>query len=89
METCYKVFRGDVLRELPLLEDRFGFEPEVTARVARRKFRVYEVPISYSGRDYGEGKKITWRDGVRALWVIVKCRFDDRGLPARPGSSPR
>jgi glycosyltransferase involved in cell wall biosynthesis len=76
METCYKAFRRDVLDGVTLKEDRFGFEPEFTARIAQRGFRVYEVPISYSGRDYDEGKKITWRDGVRAVIVILKCRFD-------------
>ena len=72
METCYKVFRTEVLRSIRLESNRFGFEPEITARVARAGWRVYEVPISYSGRDYAEGKKITWRDGVAALWHITK-----------------
>jgi glycosyltransferase involved in cell wall biosynthesis len=72
METCYKVFRREVLGSFRLESDRFGFEPEVTARVAKGNFRVYEVPISYSGRDYREGKKITWKDGVAALWHITK-----------------
>ena len=76
METCYKAFRRDVLDGLTLKEDRFGFEPEFTARVAARGCRVYEVPISYSGRDYEEGKKITWRDGVRAVLVIIRSRFE-------------
>ncbi len=76
METCYKAFRRDVLDALTLREERFGFEPEFTARVAAGGFRVYEVPISYSGRDYAEGKKITWRDGVRAVLVIIRSRFD-------------
>jgi glycosyltransferase involved in cell wall biosynthesis len=75
METCYKLFRREVLDGITLREDRFGFEPEFTARIARKGLRVYEVPISYSGRDYEEGKKITWRDGVRALWVIARSRF--------------
>ncbi len=61
---------------MKLTSDRFGFEPEFTARVAQRGLRVYEVPISYSGRDYDEGKKITWRDGVAALWVILKSKYD-------------
>lgn len=74
METCYKVFRREVLADLTLVEDRFGFEPEVTAKVAARGYRVYEVPISYSGRTYAEGKKIRWRDGFRALWVILRHR---------------
>lgn len=71
MECGYKVFRREVLQGLQLREERFGFEPEVTARVARAGLRVYEVPISYAGRSYEEGKKITWRDGVRALRVIL------------------
>jgi glycosyltransferase involved in cell wall biosynthesis len=77
METCYKIFRREILDGMTLTSDRFGFEPEFTARVSRRRLKVYEVPISYSGRDYDEGKKITWRDGVAALWIIVKSRFDD------------
>jgi len=72
METCYKVFRAEVLRAIRLREDRFGFEPEVTAKVARLHVRVYEVGISYAGRTYQEGKKIGWKDGVRALVCIVK-----------------
>jgi len=72
MEVCYKVFRADVVRRLHLREERFGFEPEVTAKVARLGVRLYEVGVSYSGRTYAEGKKIGWRDGVRALWCIVK-----------------
>ena len=75
METCYKAFRAEVLEGLALREDRFGFEPEFTARVAGKGFRVYEVPISYSGRDYAEGKKITWRDGVSAVRTIIRSRF--------------
>jgi len=76
METCYKIFRREVLDGMRLTSDRFGFEPEFTARVAQRGLKVYEVPISYSGRDYDEGKKITWKDGVSALWIILKSRFD-------------
>ena len=76
METCYKIFRREILDGMTLRSDRFGFEPEFTARIAQRGLKVYEVPISYSGRDYDEGKKITWRDGVAALWIIVKSRFD-------------
>jgi glycosyltransferase involved in cell wall biosynthesis len=72
METCYKVFRRDAIQSLDLQEDRFGFEPEVTARIAARRYRVYEVGISYSGRTYQEGKKIGWKDGVRTLWVVLK-----------------
>jgi len=75
MEVCYKVFRREVLAGIRLNEERFGFEPEITAKVARGGWRIYEVPISYYGRNYAEGKKITWRDGFRALWCIVKYRF--------------
>jgi glycosyltransferase involved in cell wall biosynthesis len=75
MEVCYKMFRREVLAGIQLEEDRFGFEPEITAKVARGNWRVYEVPIAYYGRGYAEGKKITWRDGFRALWCIVKYRF--------------
>ncbi len=75
MECGYKLFRREALVRLTLREERFGFEPEVTAQVARAGLRVYEVPISYSGRSYAEGKKITWRDGVRALKVIATARF--------------
>jgi glycosyltransferase involved in cell wall biosynthesis len=78
METCYKVFSADVLRRLRLESDRFGFEPEVTARVARLRCRIYEVPISYHGRTYAEGKKIGWRDGVAAIWTILRVNFWDR-----------
>lgn len=72
METCYKAIRGDIARSLHLTSDRFGFEPEVTARLAQRKVRIYEVPISYAGRTYAEGKKIGWRDGVAAIWHILR-----------------
>jgi glycosyltransferase involved in cell wall biosynthesis len=75
METGYKAIRADVLRSLDLHEDRFGFEPEVTAKVCRRKLRIYEVPIAYYGRTYAEGKKITWRDGVKAAWVLLRVRL--------------
>ncbi len=72
METCYKAIRGEVARSLHLTSDRFGFEPEITARLARAKVRIFEVPISYSGRTYAEGKKIGWKDGVAAIWHIIK-----------------
>jgi len=72
METCYKVFRSEVLQGITLRSQRFGFEPEITAKVAKGKWRVYEVPISYAGRSYEEGKKITWKDGFQALWCIVR-----------------
>jgi glycosyltransferase involved in cell wall biosynthesis len=75
MEVCYKVFRREVLQGLVIQEERFGFEVEITAKVAHEKWRIYEVPISYYGRSYEEGKKITWRDGFRALWCILKYRF--------------
>ncbi len=75
METCYKVFRSEVLKDIKLTCNRFGFEPEFTAKIARQRFRIYEVPISYSGRDYSEGKKIGWKDGVAAIWFILKFRF--------------
>ena len=74
METCYKMFRREILQAIDLREDRFGFEPEITAKIAERGCRVYEVGISYSGRTYEEGKKIGWRDGVHAIWCIVKYR---------------
>jgi glycosyltransferase involved in cell wall biosynthesis len=72
METCYKAFRREVIQSIELQEDRFGFEPEVTVKVAKRGLRVYEVGISYSGRTYEEGKKIGWKDGVRAIWCLFK-----------------
>jgi glycosyltransferase involved in cell wall biosynthesis len=77
METCYKVFRREVLQGIRLKSNRFGFEPEITAKVARGNWRVYEVPISYAGRTYEEGKKITWKDGIQALWCIIRYRFKD------------
>ena len=75
METCYKVFRVEVIRSMKLVSNRFTIEPELTAKVARGGWRVYEVGISYAGRDYAEGKKITWRDGLAALWAILRFRF--------------
>jgi len=77
METCYKVFRRDILRQLRLRSDRFGFEPEVTIKLAKLRARIYEVPISYAGRDYSEGKKIGFKDGLAALYHIVRFRFFD------------
>lgn len=74
METCYKVFRGELIRKIRIREKRFGFEPEITSKVARLGCRIYEVGISYSGRTYAEGKKINWKDGVRALWCILYYR---------------
>ena len=72
METCYKVFRREILQSIPIEEDRFGFEPEITVKIAKRRLRVYEVGISYWGRTYEEGKKIGWKDGFRALWCLLK-----------------
>ena len=77
METCYKAFTRKVLDSISLKCDRFGFEPEFTSKVARKNFRIYEVPISYSGRDYAEGKKIGWKDGVAAIWFIFRFRLTD------------
>ena len=75
METCYKVFRREVLQQITVEENRFGFEPEITAKIAKMRVRIYEVGISYDGRTYEEGKKIGWKDGVRALWCIVKYNW--------------
>jgi glycosyltransferase involved in cell wall biosynthesis len=80
METCYKVFRKEFLDKIKITESRFGFEPEITAKMARLRARIYEVPISYHGRTYEEGKKIGWRDGIRALICIVKYNY----LSSRP-----
>lgn len=77
METGYKVFRADIIKSLDLRSNRFEIEPEITAKIFKRKYRVYELPISYYGRTYGEGKKITWKDGFGALWTLVKYRFVD------------
>ncbi len=77
METCYKVFRRQVLEKIRLKSRRFGFEPEITVKVGKLRCRVYEVPISYSGRDYTEGKKITWKDGLAAVFHILRFRFFD------------
>jgi glycosyltransferase involved in cell wall biosynthesis len=75
METGYKVFRAEVIKNMPLRSRRFEFEPEITARVLRKGIRIYEVPISYNGREYSEGKKITWRDGFIAVWTLIRYRF--------------
>lgn len=77
METCYKAVRRELLQSIPLREDRFGFEPELTAKLARRNARIYEVAVSYHGRTYAEGKKINWKDGFRALWCIVRYGLAD------------
>lgn len=91
METCYKVFRSEVLDGVTLHSDRFGIEPEMTARFAQRQARIYEVPISYHGRSYAEGKKIGWKDGVSAVWAIVKYNLVLRSaapMAARSASQP-
>jgi glycosyltransferase involved in cell wall biosynthesis len=77
METCYKVMRVEVLRSMTLQSNGFGIEPELTAKIFKRRYRVYEIPITYDGRGYEEGKKITWRDGVTALWILLKYRFTE------------
>ena len=77
METCYKVFRADVIKNIQIKSNRFDFEPEITAKILKRKYKLYEMPISYYGRDFSEGKKITWRDGFSAIWALIKYRFVD------------
>ncbi len=77
METCYKAFRADVVKSVTIKSNRFDFEPEITAKVLKQGYRIYESPISYFGRNFDEGKKITWVDGVSALWTLVKYRFVD------------
>jgi glycosyltransferase involved in cell wall biosynthesis len=81
METCYKVFVREVIQSIPLEESRFGFEPEITVKVAKRRLRVYEVGISYWGRTYEEGKKIGWKDGFRALWCLLKYSIGESRAP--------
>ncbi len=77
METCYKVFKAEVVRNLPLRSRRFEFEPEITAKVLKRGYRIYEVPISYNGREWNEGKKIKWTDAPKAAWTLIRYRFVD------------
>jgi hypothetical protein len=77
MESCYKVFKASVIRKIQIKSNRFGVEPELTAKVARLGCKIYEVSISYSGRDYAEGKKITWKDGFSALWSILRFGIAD------------
>ena len=77
MEVCYKVFRREVLKDIRIRSNRFGFEPEITAKIARKKVRIYEVPVNYDGRDYSEGKKIGWKDGLKAVGCIAYFRFWD------------
>ena len=90
METCYKVFRREVIQSIQIEENRFGFEPEVTVKIAKRHLRVYEVGISYSGRTYEEGKKIGWKDGMRALWCMAKYAWKEPRVAAglSAGKSP-
>jgi glycosyltransferase involved in cell wall biosynthesis len=83
METCYKVFRREVIQAIPIEEDRFGFEPEITVKVAKRQLRIYEVGISYQGRTYAEGKKIGWKDGFRALWCLLKYFIKEPAVEAK------
>ena len=84
METCYKVFRREVIQSIPLEQNRFGFEPEVTVKIAKRQLRVYEVGISYWGRTYAEGKKISWKDGFNALWCLAKYALEEPAVAAVP-----
>ena len=88
METCYKVFRREVIQSIPIEENRFGFEPEITVKVARRKLRIYEVGISYWGRTYEEGKKIGWKDGVRALYCLLKYSLKEPSTKALAQAVP-
>jgi glycosyltransferase involved in cell wall biosynthesis len=83
METCYKMFRRELIQAIPIEEDRFGFEPEITVKIAKRRLRIYEVGISYWGRTYEEGKKIGWKDGMRALWCLLKYSIKERRQEAR------
>jgi glycosyltransferase involved in cell wall biosynthesis len=88
METCYKMFRREVIQSIPIEEDRFGFEPEITVKIAKRRLRIYEVGISYWGRTYEEGKKIGWKDGVRALWCLLKYSIKERRSKVAPSVTP-
>jgi glycosyltransferase involved in cell wall biosynthesis len=83
METCYKAFRREVIQAIPIEENRFGFEPEITVKVAKRRLRIYEVGISYWGRTYEEGKKIGWKDGVRAVWCLLKYSVNEPAVAVR------
>jgi hypothetical protein len=87
METCYKAFRREVIQAIPIEEKRFGFEPEITVKVARRHLRIYEVGIGYSGRTYEEGKKIGWKDGFRALCWLFKYSLKEPRINAAPSKS--
>jgi glycosyltransferase involved in cell wall biosynthesis len=88
METCYKAFRREVIQAIPIEENRFGFEPEITVKIAKRRLRIYEVGISYWGRTYEEGKKINWRDGVRAVWCLLKYSLKESAVSVKPATSP-
>jgi glycosyltransferase involved in cell wall biosynthesis len=87
METCYKAFRREVIQAIPIEEDRFGFEPEITVKLAKRRLRIYEVGIGYWGRTYEEGKKIGWRDGIRALWCLLKYSIKEPVVATRAPSA--
>jgi glycosyltransferase involved in cell wall biosynthesis len=80
METCYKIFRREIIQSIPIEENRFGFEPEITVKIAKRRLRIYEVGISYQGRTYEEGKKIGWKDGFRALWCLLKYSLKESSV---------
>ncbi|MDR2641341.1 MAG: glycosyltransferase family 2 protein, partial [Planctomycetaceae bacterium] len=77
LETCYKIFRSDVIKSIPLKSNRFEIEAEITVKIAKRNLRICEIPINYNGRDYKAGKKITWKDGIIAIWTILKYKFFD------------
>jgi hypothetical protein len=83
METCYKVFRREIIQSIPIEESRFGFEPEITVKIAKRHLRIYEVGISYWGRTYQEGKKIGWKDGLRAVWCLLKYSITESPITVR------
>jgi glycosyltransferase involved in cell wall biosynthesis len=89
METCYKIFRREVIQSIPIEENRFGFEPEITVKVAKRRLRIYEVGISYWGRTYEEGKKIDWKDGIRAVWCLLKYSFRESRARVPEPADPR
>jgi glycosyltransferase involved in cell wall biosynthesis len=88
METCYKVFRREIIQSIPIEENRFGFEPEITVKIAKRRLRIYEVGISYWGRTYEEGKKIGWKDGARAVWCLLKYSLKERRVATAPSPNP-
>jgi glycosyltransferase involved in cell wall biosynthesis len=89
METCYKIFRREVIQSIPIEENRFGFEPEITVKIAKRRLRIYEGGISYWGRTYEEGKKIGWKDGVRAVWCLLKYSFRESRVQVPDPAAPR